>query len=398
MRKWICILFIFGAFHCRDPYNVIGGTNGDGVLVVEGILNGNGVTQIILNRTTRLSDKRIQPETGALLYIEGESNGAAHVLTEVDRERGIYLSDPLTFDNNSRYRLKIQTQDSREYATDYKNFLVTPELDSVSWRLNADGVEMFSHAHNNNPGSPYYKWDYEETWEYKSAFRAHIGFRPVAPDSSGNKYVLDWLKPDQSVDNSLFTCYNRRASTTINLVSTENLGSNVVLAPLRFIARGQIELSYLYSILVKQYALSQDGYEFFTRMKKNTEQLGSIFDAQPSEISGNVKCITDPSEIVIGYIEASTPVEKRIWIDNKDLPAWGYDAGCEHYYEPNPEFSSYPYPNDPSLFNSIVERNLMPTVAVETFVTFIVRFNVEQRGCVDCKFLGGQPQKPNFWP
>ena len=125
--------------------------------------------------------------------------------------------------------------------------------------------------------------------EYKSAFRSHIMFKEVQPDSAGSKYGLDWFGPaHQTINNSLFTCYNSRLSTTINLVSTESPGSNVILAPLRFIQTGSIELSYLYSILVRQYALSKEGYEFFTRMKKNTEQLGSIFNAQPSEISDNV--------------------------------------------------------------------------------------------------------------
>ncbi|MBL7698230.1 MAG: DUF4249 domain-containing protein [Chitinophagaceae bacterium] len=397
MRKWICILIVFTGFHCRDPYNIIRGTKDTGILVIEGILNGNGVTQVTLSRTTTLSDKRIQPETGALLFIESEASGETHLLLE--RERGVYKSDALTFDNTGKYRLKIQTTDNREYATDYKNFLVTPGIDSITWQEKGGGVQMLLYSHNDNPGSPYYKWDYEETWEYKSAFRSHIIFKEVPPDPAGNKYVLDWYDPaNQTVNNSLFTCYNSRVSTSINLISTENLGSNVVLAPLRFIPEGSIELSYLYSILVRQYALSKEGYEFFTRMKKNTEQLGSIFDAQPSEISGNVKCVTDPSELVIGYVEASSATEQRIWINNADLPGWGYESGCKHFFEPNGEFSEYPYPNDPSLFNNIVSRNLMPTIAVETFATAILRFQVEPRVCVDCQSLGGHPEKPDFWP
>jgi hypothetical protein len=111
-----------------------------------------------------------------------------------------------------------------------------------------------------------------------------------------------------------------------------------------------------------------------------------------------VRCVTNPFEFIVGYVEASTVAEKRIFIDNQNLPGWGYDAGCKHYFEPNSEFSEYPYPNDPSLFNHIIERNLMPTSPAETFGNYIKRFNVEPRGCVDCQYLGGKPEKPDFWP
>lgn len=77
-----------------------------------------------------------------------------------------------------------------------------------------------------------------------------------------------------------------------------------------------------YSIQVKQYALTEDAYNYWTLLKKNTEQLGSIFDSQPSASIGNIHCVNNPTEIVIGYISAGTVTNSRIFISKNQLPNW----------------------------------------------------------------------------
>jgi hypothetical protein len=149
---------------------------------------------------------------------------------------------------------------------------------------------------------------------------------------------------------------------------------------------------------LKQYALTKDGYEFFSKMKKNTESLGSVFDAQPSELSGNITCTTDPSEIVIGFVDVTTVESKRIFISNESLQNWGYELGCKAFFEPDPAFSAYPYPNDPNLFNHIAERDVVPTTPAETGPGGSVKkFYANMRVCVDCTMRGSNV-KPVFWP
>ncbi len=74
--------------------------------------------------------------------------------------------------------------------------------------------------------------------------------------------------------------------------------------------------------MVKQYALSLEAYSFYTNLKKNTEQLGSIFDALPSEIEGNIHSDNNPSEPVIGYITVGSTTSQRIFVDKRLLPDW----------------------------------------------------------------------------
>jgi len=86
-----------------------------------------------------------------------------------------------------------------------------------------------------------------------------------------------------------------------------------------------------YSLLVKQYALTSEAYNYYTQLKQNTEQLGTIFDPQPSELTGNIHSLSDKNEPVIGYVTAGIVGEKRIFIDSSELPGWTAETpygGC----------------------------------------------------------------------
>lgn len=392
MKKWYGIMLLFLIVQCREPYNITPAGNSSGLLVVEGVLNANGITKVSVSRTTPLSALRISPETGATLLIESEADGETYPFAETSN--GIYESSNNLLDVNKKYRLLILTSDNKQYASEFKQMLVTPPIDSLSWRQENGGVQIYLNGHNDADNTPYYKWDYEETWEFHSTYRATLGFKRVPPDADGNEWQLTYLDPvTESVDLSLFQCYNSRSSSSINIGSTAALSSNVLLFPVRFVVGGSIELSVLYSIKVNQYALSDAGYDFFTRMKKNTEQLGSIFDSQPSELRGNIKCLTDTSEIVIGYIENSTLSSQRMFIDNADLPEWGYSQGCVKWFDSR----GYPYQNDPSLFQDIIDRGLHPTIPIETDIGAVKTFEAEPEACVDCRIFGSSV-KPDFWP
>jgi hypothetical protein len=131
-------------------------------------------------------------------------------------------------------------------------------------------------------------------------------------------------------------------STTISIANTEKLTANVIYQfPLTQIPYNTSDkLIDRYSILVKQYALTRDWYEWNQKIKKNTEQLGSIFDAQPSETGGNIHCVTDPLETVVGFVGCTTETEKRIFIDRTEIPrgiiSTGYEFCVPDTVAPNP--------------------------------------------------------------
>ena len=120
-------------------------------------------------------------------------------------------------------------------------------------------------------------------------------------------------------------------------------------------------------------------------MKKNTEDLGSIFSPQPSELKGNLHCISNPSEYVVGYVTASSVTEKRIFITAAEVPDFGFQWNCTEIVVPNNADSMRFYFD--GLAYSPYHQDGVPPFAIQA----------SQKPCVDCVYDGGSKQKPIFW-
>src|SRR6185437_13916813 len=122
----------------------------------------------------------------------------------------------------------------------------------------------------------------------------------------------NWPRP---VDQQIHDCFAGDQSTDINIASTTKLARDIVYqGPIIFIPANSEKIETKYSILVKQYALTNDAYAFWQNLQNNTEKLGSIFDVLPSQAPTNFHCVTNPAEMVIGYLSVGNATYKRIFI------------------------------------------------------------------------------------
>ena len=378
-----CVISMLFFTHCKQEYDPHIEAKTTGLLVVEGFINsGQGPTTIRLSRSSDLEDTTLKPEDGAQLNVEGD-DGSNFLL--FNNGNGEYQVSQLTLYNGVKYRLYIKTSDGKEYVSDYTPVKYTPPIDSITWQWENDGLRLYVNAHDPQSDTKYYQWKFEETWEIHSTYYNELVYI-IDPVSSAPTAVT-YKYPDQHTDTSIYKCWNTLASSSIVLGSTEKLTSNVVYLPVQYIEPHSEKLSVLYSINLRQYSISKDEYLFLQKMKKNTEQLGTIFDPQPSEISGNIHCVSDPGETVIGYVEISQEQVKRLFISNNEVPGWNFDPGCVFIEIDNKPDSIRKYGVD-----------LMPTlVSKKDIIRGIVSFYASFPRCVDCT-LRGVHQKPDFWP
>ncbi|MEP6595794.1 MAG: DUF4249 domain-containing protein [Ginsengibacter sp.] len=378
----ICLVII--TVGCKEKYLPAVAFETSGYLVVEGFISSSQQpTSILLTRTTRLYDSvNIVYEHNAVVNIESENN---ETFPLYENGNGAYISSSLNLNSNEKYRLHIKTQDNKEYVSDFAAVKHTPAIDSISWLRENGGLRLYINTHDPQNNTRYYQWDYSETWEFHSAYLSSLIY--VIDPSSGNVIDLVFRDPiRQSVDTTIYKCWTTTNSTTIILGSSEKLTSDKIYLPLLSIAPKSEKLSILYSIIVSQHALSHEAFIFFQKIKKNTEQLGSLFDPQPSELQGNIHCITNPAELVIGYIDISEEKEKRIFISSAEVPGWNYEAPCDLKLLVNQWDSTTQY-----------GTGLSPTEPFEIRGPFVVTFFASSKSCVDCT-LKGTNIKPSFWP
>jgi hypothetical protein len=395
MRNCKILLFVLIIFTgCKKPYTPPAIVARNSYLVVEGVINsGTDSTFIKLSRTVNLASKiASNPELHAILTVESDQN-SSYPLTET--HNGNYISAGLNLNNAQKYRLRIKTADNNVYLSDFVAVLNSPPIDTIGFAAEGNNLNIYSGTHDATNSAKYFRWDYQETWIIHPKFFSEF-------KSNG-----DTVLGRDLINDNIYTCWRSDTSSTILLGSSAKLAQDVIVAnPITSMTSTSEKIGTRYSILLRQYALTGDAYSFWESLKKNTEQLGSIFDAQPSQLVGNIHSITNPSEPVIGYISVGSVSSKRIFIDTHQLPAWvpitPYD-GCidtallYKFYEGVQKtlvnqvdlFINY---NTPGNHFDV----LIPIAALTIPGGTIVGFTAAEPQCVDCT-LRGTNKQPVFW-
>lgn len=364
---------------CREAYTPPVKKLATGYLVVDGvIIAGNDSTIIRLSRTNNVHDTTLPPpEPGAVVEVTGESNDK-YALT--DMGNGNYVAGGLPLDFNKKYRLNIHTKDGREYQSEFVPAKQTPLVDSLGWYPDT-GYNAHIHITTHDPANNtrYYRWDYVETWEYHSSTAS----------------LIDWLNGQvvlRSPDGGVYFCWLTANSSDIHVFSTTKLDQDVAYqVPITVVPLNSEKLKLKYSILVKQYALTKEAYEFWQSMQRNTEQLGTLFDAQPTQLQSNIHCVTNPAEVVIGYVSVSSVQSKRIFIKRDDLP-----QGYFFYYYMNYECKTRLVLED-SLDAYLPASGHRGWVMVDKPL-FGPGYILMPAECADCREHGGTNVKPLYWP
>lgn len=375
-RLLVYLSIVFITISCKDLYTPDILELGDTYLVVEGVLNaGPESSSVRLSRTAKLYTLDFDPVLNATVTVEGKDNSIAYMSSSGN---GYYNSPGLGLVINNEYRLRIKTFDGKEYLSEYVLARNTPSIDSIGWRQNSEGVRLYVNTHDASESTHYYRWDYDETWEIRSHYYSQWIYIPPTT-------VRERVIPAEEV----YYCWKYNSSSSIFIGSSAKLQSDVIFeSPLAYIPTNHEKLSVRYSILVRQYALDKEGYEFYELMKKNTEQIGTVFDPQPSEIRGNIRCVTNPSEPVIGYITASTITQKRIFIEFVELNDWRFIQTCMGEIVRN---------NPDSIRDAYQNRNLSPYAAEYDFFGNISGYWSSYKQCVECTARGGNTSRPPYW-
>ncbi len=379
MRKLVYCCLTILLLCCKEKYDAPVNAPVTGYLVIEGYVSAAGPAELQISRTIPLDDTaKLINETLAQVRLQGRDNTTFNF---TENGGGRYTIDNLTLNTSQQYRLYIKTREGKEYASDYVNVRIAPPIDSVGWIRERGGLQIYVNTHDPKNNTWYYRWTTEETWEYHSTYYTSLDF---ARDSNNQIVGIKWRRADMGREPKLYTCWRDQHSTSLILGSSKKLSIDSIHKPLIYIEPRSWKLSVLYSVLVKQYALTREEYEFLDKMKKNSEETGSFFGRQPSELKGNIRCTTTPDEPVIGFFSIANRQEKRIWISRKDVPDWQYFQDCYTYNVPVDSAEYYSY--------------LMPVSPVEwgqsgDILTYLGVSPV----CVDCT-LRGVNVKPPFWP
>ncbi|WP_373331462.1 DUF4249 domain-containing protein [Salmonirosea aquatica] len=353
---------------CVEPFAPPEITGAEHYLVVDGSLNTTpgASSQIRLSRTQNIYEKGApQPESRAKLTVEGDK-GSSFAFAEA--VPGVYDLAPTTFRDSEKYRLRIKTSGGREYLSAYVPVVRNPPIDSLTYRVRGagEGVQIYVNTHDPQDRTRFYRWSYEETWQYSMPLYS-------AYELVGKEVVFR----NQDIN----TCWSSANPTTIVLGTSVKLSKDIIRDQgVTFVPSASGKLQSRYSILVRQYALTQQEYEYWNALSKTTERTGSLFDPQPAEVTGNIRSVGDAGELVFGYFSASNRQEQRLFV-------------TEYLGRPNPACE----PTDTLTAREILESLDLILTEYYSEGSFIPQYIMGAVNCTDCRLRGGTIQKPLFW-
>lgn len=346
-------------------------------MVVNGLVsNIESYSYVKINTTSPLNKPALNPVENCQVYIENKT-GSKYFYTEF--EPGNYRCYMLQANivEGTSFRLVIETPSGEIIQSEYDSIMPAVTVDSIYYTTNSigdglhpiQGIQFYINLKALNSKSEFFKWDIEETWEKHAPM-------PIIWWYDGQIHKED--PPDYSKN----LCYQTEMISNIYTLTTRNLKDKIYFGyPLHFVDTRSQRLSYLYSILVRQFSISQSSYDYWEKLKNNMELTDGLYTGQPISVVGNLKNITHPEKNVLGIFSAVGATEKRIFV--KDPP--GIIADFEPCQSGALRFglrdiSLYDYP-------AYLDGN-------ETRY-----FNVQlSPGCVDCTRNGGTTVKPDFWP
>jgi hypothetical protein len=344
-----------------------------GLLVVDGVILEEG-TRITLSRTVKLGEKSsaeffiVEHVNNAQIHIIDENNTIIAVANQANNWAPYIVNESFSFVPGMKYALDIKTTDNKHYQSAFVTPLYAPEIDTVSYRVNSDNsIDIFVSTHDPANQTNCFMWDFDEEWEFRSKlFESHIY------DPHTERFSI----PQSLNGENRFYCWASDYSKSLTIATSEKYSDAVIRNhKIHSLQPGTTRYSYLYSIMVRQYGLDKETYLYFENLRKNLEAGGSLFAPQPSEIPGNIQCLSDPEETVIGYIFASNATTFRTYI-----------SMLQHslsQYEDYTNCQSVQAPDDKTAFSmglGFSNNQYIPS------------------RCLDCTTRGGTKNKPNYWP
>ncbi|MDR1499567.1 MAG: DUF4249 domain-containing protein [Tannerellaceae bacterium] len=377
---------------CVDEYHPSGMEEAGGFLIVDGAITG-GESLFTLSYSVGIGAPSGMPLiTNASLYVEtskGERIEGRHrqnVYTEQDInsnnplatvqrvEQGVYSIPTGTLERDVEYRLHISV-DGEEYESSFLKPLYTPEIDSLSVAKRAKGepVVVSVTSHGMGEQSAYYRWSFYETWEVKAKYILW-GYFPSGNRDEPSSSLIWFSSMSIRRPDNFYYCWGRDSSKSLMTATSERLTENLIYQyPLAEIPCDDEKLSILYHLDVRQMSIRKEAYDYFTNMQANTGQTGSIFSSIAGEINGNIRCLTNPSLTVAGFVEVTTATQKDIFIPENGL-----------YYEPD----------DDGFEGSYMFSENKPPV-----LPFADGYPTAFRACYDCRYkYNAAKQRPPAWP
>lgn len=421
LRRFLSIAAISAACtlaSCVYPFDP-GLESVDSRIVVEGSISVGGTSEFKFTRVIPMGGDAKKAEKIEMTgYIEGEDgvqipsyqgwwdNGSG-ILSD-----GLYQYDSyggstspasyhLYFDTaqvnpSQRYRVHFEDRENGAvYESDWLDVCEAPVIDELSYILNRDRFELNVALSMHSESDSHFRWYYDETWEYHADLDAsHYLVPEYLFNSSTGEYQPERAIFQFSGGQNNYYCWDTFHSPVIKIFSTsEQTDNRFIDLEFHRVSSANRKLQMMYKLTVYLEAISENAFQYWKNIEDNTGGQGTFFSPVPSQMRGNIHCVTDPEAEVIGYVSAARQATASMYYDDRTEKFYN-GSGTDWSSIVIEEFT------DINAFASWYSRGYLPYTVIPANMseTGQTTYQWAKAECVDCRRLGGTKEKPAGWP
>jgi hypothetical protein len=380
IKNIIIMMFLALAAACIKPYDPQIDANSAAKYVISGrVTDVEGMQEVSVSLSSPIESPAFIPVQGCEVRIM-DDRGNTFTLDEYGNgSYKVWLGKEYLIPGTS-YKVWVKTPEGESIESSYDRMAQGAPLDSVYYVIediptsNPDiylrGMQFYVDLRAEGYECRNYLWEVKETWEYHAAHPAEYyydgAFHQILP-----------------ADSSKIVCWSNSLVKNVFTISTNDLSQNDYPGyALHFIDGHTPRLGILYSVLVKQLALSDEAYNYWEQLRILSNQEGGLYEQQPLAVKGNLTNTSSPDKQVLGFFFAATESSRRLFYQNVE----GIELDFSDYCDEEPlgrmgwkEFRYYDYP-------------------VYYYYNDQHALRILNRECVDCTLIGGTTARPDFWP
>jgi len=364
-RTWIIIIYFITAGCVAEYFPDI--RENDEVIVVKGLITdqpGENTVEIYRSLSIWTSEFR-NPIKKCTVWITDDL-GNTDTLRKVQDGKWVTDSAEFTGIPGRSYILSftsLEKDGMHTYESIPMKMKPVPAIDSIYYEkkefiishLSVEGAQIYLDTHDTDDSCRFYRWEYEETWEFRIPY----------PDVINR------------------TCWGNQKSTEILIKNTSFLESDKVSGfPLKVITNPVDRLLVKYCLSVWQYSLTEDEYDYWQRLQNSVKQVGGLYDVIPASVTGNIYCRENRMEKVLGYFSVSAVKSQRRFITDNFRGMNMLYHGC---------VDSTVYGTDPVFVGNSWWLLIDYTDSIPPR-----RYYTRDRACADCT-IRGRNTRPSYW-
>lgn len=285
----------------------------DPIALAERLVIEGGISNLETESKLRLSytdyvgaPKRVLPTSG--VYVEIQSTKGERLVMRADPQgSGLFTPESGKFVGKpgEAYFITIKLLDGRSFAS--RPQLMSPVVPIKNLQYTATEKPAVGYAVTADLDDPkdtenYYRWK-AEGFSLRRSTGVPVAFAICCK-----------------------TCWVKETADGINMLGDLNFNGNTIKnQPVYF---SSYYGNSMHRIKVKQYGISKDAFQYYTKLNSQLKRSGSIFDPLPAKVGGNIINTKNPDDVSLGFFEVNAISTKQIDILDEKLKKYDlfYDS------------------------------------------------------------------------